>query len=91
MNKLQISAALARRASIPKFTASAHVNIVIDAIQEALVRGEAVTVMNFGVFTVITGQALTGNNHEGSTLPIAGVRTPRFRASTRLKHALNPW
>jgi DNA-binding protein HU-beta len=48
MNKADLTEVLASRAGIPKVRAANYINILTEAIQEALVRDEKVTISDFG-------------------------------------------
>ena len=48
MNKADLTEILASRGGIPKVRAANYINIFTEAIQESLVRGEKVTISDFG-------------------------------------------
>ena len=52
MNKADLTERLAAGADIPKVRAANYINIMVKAIQEALVTGEKVTISDFGTFTI---------------------------------------
>jgi nucleoid DNA-binding protein len=91
MNKADLTEKLAERAGIPKVRAANYINILTAAIQEALVRGEKVTISDFGTFTVSRRRPFVGHNPKnGEPMEVGPVRIPVFRAGKRLKEALNP-
>lgn len=91
MNKADLTEKLAERAGIPKVRAANYINILTEAIQEALVRGEKVTISDFGTFTVSKRRAFIGHNPKnGQEMEVPPRRIPVFRAGKGLKNALNP-
>lgn len=91
MNKADLTEILAERASIPKVRAAQVINLLTEAIQEALIREEKVTISDFGTFTVSTRSAFKGHNpRSGGAIDVPSRRIPVFRAGKRLKTTLNP-
>ncbi len=91
MNKADLTELLAERAGIPKVRAASYVNVVIDAVQEALVRNEKVTLSDFGTFTVSQRRQFAGHNPKnGEAINVPARRIPVFRAGKGLKKHLNP-
>lgn len=90
MNKADLTEVLAARAGIPKVRAASYINILTEAVQEALVRDEKVTISDFGTFTVSKRRPFTGRNPKnGQMIQVPGRRIPVFRAGKGLKGALN--
>lgn len=90
MNKADLTEKLAERANIPKVRAAQYINILTDAIQEALVQSEKVTISDFGTFTVSQRREFTGHNPKnGSQIVVPSRRIPVFRAGKGLKEKLN--
>lgn len=91
MNKAQLSATLAHKAEIPKVQAARYVDMVFQAIHDALVSGEKVTISDFGTFKVQVRSGFDGQNPQtGEAMNVASVRIPGFRAGKGLKAGLNP-
>ena len=91
MNKADLTEKLAERAGIPKVRAANYINIITEAIQEALVDNEKVTISDFGTFTVSQRREFTGQNPKnGQVMKVPARRIPVFRAGKGLKNALNP-
>ena len=91
MNKAHLTEILASRGKIAKVKAASYINILTEAIQEALVRDEKVTISDFGTFTVSRRSAFTGHNPKnGKVMEVPARRIPVFRAGKGLKNALNP-
>lgn len=91
MNKADLTEKLAQRAGIPKVRAASYINFLTEAIQEALVRHEKVTISDFGTFTVSKRKAFRGHNPKnGHEMNVPERRIPVFRAGKGLKNSLNP-
>ena len=90
MNKADLTEALAERANIPKVRAANYINILTEAIREALTNGDKVTISDFGTFTISRRRSVEGRNPKNPQ-GINGVerRIPVFRAGKGLKEALN--
>ena len=91
MNKADLTEKLAERAGIPKVRAANYINILTEAVQEALVANEKVTISDFGTFTVSQRREFVGHNPKnGQEMKVPARRIPVFRAGKGLKNALNP-
>jgi DNA-binding protein HU-beta len=63
---------------------------VVDSITSALKRGEQVSVVGFGTFSVKHRAARAGRNpRTGETIQIAASNVPGFKAGKGLKDAVN--
>ena len=72
-----------------KKDAEALVNAVFDAIREAMVAGDKVTISKFGTFEVRERAARQGRNpHTGETIEIAAAKAPAFKPGKALKDAI---
>lgn len=90
MNKSELIDAVAENAGLTKTDASRALDAFIDGITEALTRGEQVTLVGFGTFTVKERAARTGRNPQtGATIQIAASKAPSFKAGKALKDAVN--
>jgi nucleoid DNA-binding protein len=49
MNKADLTDDLAKKTGLPKIRAAVYVNHLMDSIQDALTRGEKVTISDFGM------------------------------------------
>ena len=73
-----------------KKDAEALVSAVFDAIREALVAGEKVTISKFGTFEVRELSAKECKNpRTGDTIQVAASKAPVFKASKNLKESVN--
>ena len=89
MNKAELIAGAAEKAGLSKKDAEKVVNATFEAITEALVAGEKVSLVGFGSFDVKNRAERTGRNpmtREEITIPAS--RTPQFKAGKALKDAV---
>lgn len=90
MNKAELIELVAEAADISKAAATRAVDATFDGITDSLRRGDTVTLVGFGTFSVGERSARTGRNpRTGETITIAASRTPKFKAGKALKDALN--
>ena len=89
MNKSEMISRVASRASLSKAEAAAAVDGVLEAIQDALARGDSVTLTGFGTFSVKSRPARTGRNPgTGESIEIAASTAPSFKAGKTLRDAV---
>ncbi len=90
MNKSDLIQAVAETAGIPKATATRSVDAVIESIKNELSRGETVTLIGFGTFTVRERAARTGRNpRTGDPISIKAAKVPVFKPGKALKEIVN--
>ena len=90
MNKQELIAQIATEAGLSKAAAAKVVDAFTDSVTAALKKGDSVTLIGFGTFTVSERAARTGRNPQtGKELKIAARKAPAFRAGNALKDALN--
>ncbi len=90
MNKTEFVAAVAEDSELTKVDAAKAVDAVIKVIEAALKKGDSVSVVGFGTFTVRKRAARTGRNpRTGATIKIKASKVPAFKAGKALKDALN--
>ncbi len=90
MNKTELIEAVAEGADISKAAANRAVDSVIDSITQALQKGEQVTLVGFGTFSVRERAARTGRNpRTKETINIPASKMPGFKAGKALKDAVN--
>jgi DNA-binding protein HU-beta len=89
MRKQDLVKEVAREAKLSESQAGAAVNAMVDAIQNALAKGDEVTISGFGSFRVVERAAREGRNpRSGEKMTIAARKSPAFRAGTQLKAAV---
>ena len=90
MNKAELIDAVAGSANLSKADASRAVDAVVDAIGKALKKGQQVSVVGFGTFSVKHRAARAGRNpRTGETIKIAASNVPGFKAGKALRDAVN--
>lgn len=89
MTKQDLIDNLANKVGLTKADADRAVNAFLDAISDALARGEKVTITGFGTFEVRQRAARMGRNPQsGAPLHIPASKSPAFRAGHGLKDAV---
>ncbi len=90
MNKSELIEEMAESGDISKAAAGRALDGMVEAITDALKKGEQVSLIGFGTFSVKERAARTGRNPQtGATIEIAASRTPGFKAGKALKDAVN--
>ncbi len=95
MNKNELIEQMAKDAVLTKVKAGAILDSFTDAVIAALKKGETVTLIKFGTFSVSQRAARNGRNPQtGETIKIKARKTPKFRAgkdfSTKVANAKIP-
>jgi len=90
MNKSELVAAVAASAGISQAKAAQAIAAFTDQIGTAAARGESVSLIGFGTFSVRERAARTGKNPQtGATIQIAASKTVGFKPGKALKDAVN--
>ncbi|EED32998.1 DNA-binding protein HU [gamma proteobacterium NOR5-3] len=90
MNKSDLIDAIASAADINKSDAGRALDAVVDSITETLKRGDQVSLVGFGTFSVKHRAARDGRNPQtGETIKIKASNVPGFKAGKALKDAVN--
>ena len=76
--------------------AESAVDAVLDAITDALAKGNRVEIRGFGAFWAKERQSRVGRNPQtGHRVSVAAKRVPRFKTSKEIRESLNngstPW
>ena len=89
MNKTELIAKVAEKASIERKESERAVAAVFEAITEALKQNDKVQIMGFGSFEVKERAAHQGRNPAtGETIEIAASKAPVFKAGKSLRDAI---
>ncbi|MCL4397762.1 HU family DNA-binding protein [Patescibacteria group bacterium] len=89
MTKADLVDVVAKKANLTNKAARESVQAILDAVRDALKRGEKVVVTGFGTFSVRSRAARTGRNPQtGASIQIAARKTPGFTAGKALKKAI---
>ena len=90
MNKGELIDAVAASAGLSKADAGKALDGTIDAITGALKKGDRVSVVGFGSFSVSSRAARTGRNPQtGAEIKIAAKNVAKFKAGKALNESLN--
>lgn len=90
MNKNELVSAVADAAELSKADAGRAIDAAIDVIKKSLKKGDDVTLVGFGTFTVRKRAARDGRNPQtGETIKIKASKNPVFKAGKALKDAVN--
>ncbi len=90
MNKAELVAAIAESADLSKTKAAETVDAVFEAIREALAKGDNVTLIGFGTFSVRERAGRKGlNPRTKEPIEIKAAKVPLFKPGKALKDAVN--
>ena len=86
MTKAELVAKMAKDAKLSKAAAGRALNGAIEAITKALKKGDSVTLVGFGTFSVSKRKARKGRNPQtGKEIKIAARKVAKFKAGSELK------
>lgn len=89
MNKGDLVERMSTAAEITKRQAEKALNTLMDSIQEALTKGDSVTLVGFGTFSVMSRAARKGRNPQtGREIFIPASKAPKFKAGKGLRQAI---
>ena len=89
MNKTELIAAAAEKAGLSKKDTEKAVTAALDAITEALVKGDKVQLVGFGAFEVKErGERIGRNPQTKEEIKIPASKAPVFKAGKALKDAV---
>ena len=89
MNKAELVSAIATDAGVSKSVASKVLESVINNVTESLKKGDKVTLVGFGTFSVTKRKARTGRNPQtGKEIEIPAKKVAKFRAGAKLAEAV---
>ncbi|RTQ98722.1 MULTISPECIES: HU family DNA-binding protein [Halomonas] len=90
MNKSELIEAIAASADIPKAAASRALDAMVETVADSLKKGDSVSLVGFGTFTVKERAARTGRNPQtGEPIEISAAKVPSFKAGKALKDSVN--
>ena len=89
MTKEELIAKAAQDAGITKTEAGKVLASILDSIEGALKKGDKVSLVGFGTFSVAARAAREGRNPAtGAKIQIAATNVPKFKAGKKLKDAV---
>lgn len=90
MTKKELISAVAEKAGLKKAAAEKAVNAAIEAVVEAISKGERVNIPGFGIFNVRERKERKGRNpRTGKEIKIPARKVVAFTAAKALKEAVN--
>jgi DNA-binding protein HU-beta len=85
MNKAELISKIADDAGITKTQANATVDSFVDAVTKSLKKGDKVTLVGFGTFSVSKRAARNGRNPQtGAVIKIKAKKVAKFKAGKEL-------
>ena len=89
MTKAELIDKMANDADISKAAAQKAMDSFMDGIKKALKKGNKVTLVGFGTFSVAKRAARKGRNPQtGETIKIKASKSPKFKAGKAFKDAI---
>jgi DNA-binding protein HU-beta len=90
MNKAELVNAVSGATALTKVQAGEVIDAALQAIQEALAKGDEVRIVGFGTFSVNQRAAGEARNpRTGETVQVPASNVPKFKAGLALKEAVN--
>jgi DNA-binding protein HU-beta len=90
MTRADLVNAIASKAGITKVDAEKSLKAFIDSVTRSLKKGEKVTLVGFGTFSVVKRAARKGRNPQtGKEIEIKATKVPKFRPGKALKDAVS--
>jgi DNA-binding protein HU-beta len=90
MNKSELIDAVAGAADLTKADAGRAIDAMVGAITDTLSKGDSLSLIGFGTFSISDRAARTGRNpRTGETIQIKAAKLPKFKAGKALKDAVN--
>ena len=90
MNKSQLVDAMAKDAGISKAAAKKALESFLDSVEGAMKKGDKVSLIGFGTFSVQTRKAREGRNPAtGKAIKIPAKKVVKFKAGSELAKSVN--
>jgi DNA-binding protein HU-beta len=89
MNKQDLIDSIAKSADLSKASAGRALDAAVTAVRSSLKKGQSVTIVGFGTFSVGKRAARTGRNpRTGAEIRIRAAKVVKFKAGKALKDAV---
>ena len=86
ITKEELVAKVAQDSGVSKSVAATVLKSILDSVEGALAKGDKVSLVGFGTFSVVRRAARTGRNPAtGKTIQIPAANVPKFKAGKKLK------
>lgn len=90
MHKKELVEAVAERTGKSQKDVKETLEAILSTINDTLKKGDKVTLVGFGTFSVQQTQARTGRNPQtGKTMQIKAKKRPKFKAGAELNKSVN--
>jgi DNA-binding protein HU-beta len=90
MSKQELVNLIADKAGLTKKDAETALGAFVEGVKSALKKGDSVTLVGFGTFSVSKRSARQGRNPQtGATINIPARKVPVFKAGKGLKETVN--
>lgn len=90
MNKTELIEHIAKTADLSKAASARALDAMITAVKTNLKKGNTVTLVGFGTFSVGKRAARVGRNpRTGDAIKIKAAKVPKFKPGKALKDAVN--
>jgi DNA-binding protein HU-beta len=90
VNKSELIEVIAKQADISKAAAGRALDAMVAGVTKALKKGDTVSLVGFGTFSVTKRAGRTGRNpRTGEAIKIKSSKVPKFRPGKALKDTLN--
>lgn len=90
MNKTELIEHIAKTADLSKAASARALDAMIAAVKTTLKKGNTVTLVGFGTFSVGKRAARVGRNpRTGEAIKIKAAKVPKFKPGKALKDAVN--
>ncbi|MBN2485095.1 MAG: HU family DNA-binding protein [Bacteroidales bacterium] len=85
MNKSELISAMAAENGLTKVDNEKALNAFVDSVKEQLKKGDKITLIGFGTFSVLDRKARTGRNPQtGKEIKIAAKKVAKFKPGADL-------
>jgi len=89
MTKTDLIEKVAKDAKVTKAAAGKALDSLVDGVKKALKKGDKVTLVGFGTFSITQRKARKGRNPQtGAEIKIPARKAPKFTAGAALKKAV---
>jgi DNA-binding protein HU-beta len=89
MTKADLVARIADESGINKATAERALNSFVNAVTDALAKGEKITLVGFGTFSLVERAQREGRNpRTGEAITIQASKVVKFKAGSKLKDSI---
>ena len=90
MNKNELITSISEVGDLTKKDSKVVLDVVVETIEESLLKGEEVRIVDFGVFSLKNKPNRTGRNPAtGETITIAAKSVPVFKFTKSFKERIN--